>query len=215
MVILIDQRNHGKSPHVDGIDYPTMAEDLHAFMESNWIHEASILGHSMGGKVAIEFAKLYPDMVDKLFVIDISPKENRGGHERIFEAMLSLDVERMTARSEAENHLKKYIMEEGVLQFLMKNLHRQKEGGYAWKMNLTEIHRNYPRILEAIPIEEPMDVPTTIVYGTRSSYILEKDIPLIKEQFTDLSLYSLPTGHWVHAEQPDELLKIVLKELNG
>ncbi len=121
MVYLVDQRNHGKSPHTDDFNYPLLAEDLHHFMESQWIHEAHIVGHSMGGKTAMQFALDYPDMVDRLAVIDIGPKAYEGGHQEIFAAMLDLPIEQITTRQEAADFLEKRIPDEGVRLFLLKN----------------------------------------------------------------------------------------------
>ncbi|MEL6845484.1 MAG: alpha/beta fold hydrolase, partial [Bacteroidota bacterium] len=113
-VYILDQRNHGRSPHVDAISYPLMAEDLVQFMESQWIYKASIIGHSMGGKTAMQFACDNPDMVEKLIVVDIAPKTYAGNHELIFDALLSLDMDGLTSRKQADELLEQKVTDFGV-----------------------------------------------------------------------------------------------------
>ena len=121
-VFILDLRNHGKSPHTQEHTYSLMAEDLSQFMESQWIYKAHVLGHSMGGKTAMQFANDFPDMLDKLVVVDIAPKVYAGGHQHILEALLSVDIDAVQSRKEVEQQLSKYIEEDGVKLFLMKNL---------------------------------------------------------------------------------------------
>jgi len=209
-VYIIDQRNHGRSPHADELDYPTMSEDLQQFMEDKWIYEAVIIGHSMGGKTAMQFALDYPDMVDKLVVVDIAPKAYEGGHQIIFEALLALDLDKLDNRKEADAFLAERIPEFGVRQFLLKNLSREKDGGYRWKMNLPAIHNNYQKILAAIESEEVFDAPTLFIRGEKSGYIEERDVEATKESFPQMLLTTVENaGHWVHAEQPKALLSLI------
>jgi len=209
-VFIIDQRNHGKSPHMDEHSYELMAEDLRIFMESNFMFKAHILGHSMGGKTAMKFALNNPDMVDKLTIVDISPKQNEGGHETIFEALFSLDLAKIKSRSEADAELTKLIADLGVRQFLLKNLTRKKEGGYRWKMNLTALHMHYQEILAETVGEDTFDEPSLFIRGGKSGYILDEDIPQIKEFFPAARIETVAdAGHWVHAEQPEELYRLV------
>ncbi len=207
-VYLIDQRNHGRSPHVEGLSYPLMAEDLQAFLESNWIYKAHIIGHSMGGKVAMQFALEYPDMVDKLVVVDIAPKAYKGGHELIFKALLGLDLEQLEGRKHADAQLAEMGIEEfGVRQFLLKNLTRTKEGGYRWKMNLSEIHKHYADILQNIDSEASYEGDALFIRGGKSKYIQDEDWGLVLEKFSNAQLQTVEqAGHWVHAEAPDDLL---------
>lgn len=210
-VYIIDQRNHGRSPHDDTFDYESMADDLQAFMESHWIYEAHIIGHSMGGKTAMQFALNYPDLVNKLVVVDIAPKAYEGGHQTIFDALLSLDLAKITSRKEADALLQQKIEEFGVRQFLLKNLTRQKEGGFKWKMNLPIIYQNYPQILSAIDSEDSFDNPTLFIRGGASNYVEDEDLGNIKSFFPSAELATVAeAGHWVHAAAPETLLKLVL-----
>lgn len=208
-VYIVDQRNHGRSPHVEEMNYPAAAEDLKLFMESQWMYHAHVIGHSMGGKTAMQFAFDHPDMLDQLVVVDIGPKAYEGGHQAIFEAMLSLDVANLKSRNEAEAHLAKSISDHGVRLFLMKNLTRAKSGGFAWKINLPVLHREYANILAAVT-GEPFDGPSLFVRGGQSDYVQESDWSSIQDLFPDARLTSIPdSGHWVHAEAPQALLQEV------
>lgn len=209
-VYLVDQRNHGKSPHTDDFNYGLLAEDLRHFMEDQWVHRAHILGHSMGGKTAMRFALDYPDMVDRLVVVDIGPKAYSGGHQEIFSAMLDLPVDKLEARQEAEEFLAKRIAEKGVRQFLLKNLSREKDGGYRWKPNLPALYANYADILA--PVEgSPIGRPSLFIRGEKSNYILDEDWPNILQLFPQAKLETVSqSGHWVHAEQPEGLLELLL-----
>jgi len=209
-VYIVDQRNHGRSPHDDTFNYEVMADDLQAFMESHWIYEAHVIGHSMGGKTAMQFALNYPDLVNQLVVVDIAPKAYEGGHQTIFEALLSLDLTKITSRKEADELLQQKIEEFGVRQFLLKNLSRQKEGGFKWKMNLPVIYQNYAQILAAIESEETFDNSTLFIRGGTSNYVKEADMVSIKTLFPLAELTTVANaGHWVHAVAPDMKLEFI------
>jgi esterase len=204
-VFLPDLRNHGRSPHDPDMNYELMADDLLHFMESNWMFKARIVGHSMGGKTAMKFALKYPDMVEKLVVVDIAPKLYTGGHQEIFEAMLSLDLDAISSRDEAEAQLAQRIKDESVRLFLLKNMSRNQAGGYQWKMNLPVIYEHYQEILSRIDGDTPYEGETLFVRGGRSNYIADTDMPDIQRLFPSARLETIPTaGHWIHADAPDE-----------
>lgn len=210
MVFIIDLRNHGRSPHVDEHTYKAMADDIQVFMSENWLYGAHLIGHSMGGKTAMRLALDYPELVNKLVVVDMGIKQNEPGHQAIFEALLELDLENLKSRGEADKEFQKRIDEFGVRQFLLKNLSRKREGGYEWKMNLPVIHRHYNDILEAIEHDDTFDNPTLFLRGGQSDYVLEEDFIAIQELFTDATLETIEeAGHWVHAAAPEEFLRIV------
>lgn len=204
-VFILDQRDHGRSPHTDGLDYERMAGDLAEFLEQQWIYEAHIIGHSMGGKTAMQFAMNYPDLVEKLVVVDIAPKTYIGGHQAIFDALFALDLEQIDSRKEADAFLAERITDYGTRQFLLKNLTREKEGGYRWKMNLPIIYESYQAILETVE-GEVFDKESLFIRGSRSNYIQATDETLIKDFFPKAKIESIEAGHWVHAEKPKELL---------
>lgn len=209
-VFTLDQRNHGRSPHTEVHDYHSMAEDLKQFMESHWMFNASIIGHSMGGKTAMQFALEHPDMVKKLVVVDIAPKAYPGSHHDIFDAFLSLELDKIQTREEVELHLSHLIEGEDVRRFLMKNLTRRKGGGFELKINLPVLHRHYEDVLAAVHGSHPFEGPTLFIRGGRSRHIQPGDEVLIKELFPNARIETIEkAGHWVHADAPDELLELV------
>lgn len=214
-VFIIDQRNHGKSPHMDEINYPLMAEDLRTFMEDHWMYDAHIIGHSMGGKTAMQFALDNQDMVNKLVVVDIAPKAYVGNHQSIFEALFDVPLETLKSRSEAAKILEaKMGNDPGTIQFLLKNLTRNKEGQYNWKMNLPVLHKDYKNILAAVNGAEAFDKETLFIKGGKSNYILEEDQQDIQLLFPEAKFEVVKdSGHWVHAEAPDALYQLMISFL--
>ena len=209
-VILIDLRDHGKSPRTHEFSYPLLAEDVYDFLDDHGIRKTHILGHSMGGKVAMQFAHDFSYTVDKLIVVDIAPKEYKGGHEQIFEALLSAMVEKAESREDIYTHLKKHIDEEDVIQFLLKNLQRVKEGGYQWKMNVPTLYKHYPTILQNAELTHTIENETLFVKGSVSNYIRTEDEEKIYALFPNSKIESINgAGHWVHADKPAELLHLV------
>jgi len=209
-VYLVDVRNHGRSPHYPTHSYAEIAADLNQWMEEQWIYEATLVGHSMGGKAAIQYAYDYPDHLDKLIVVDIVPKTYSGGHESIIRALQAVPIDQVTSRSEVEASLQTTISDRGVILFLMKNLTRKKEGGFQWKMNLPVIANNYTSQIMASPTyQDRIEVDTLFVRGSKSNYISDADLPLLDNLF---SQYRLETchgaGHWVHADKPEELITL-------
>ncbi|MBK6932205.1 MAG: alpha/beta fold hydrolase [Saprospirales bacterium] len=209
LVITPDLRNHGRSPHLPTHSYPEMADDLKAFLEQHWIFKTSLIGHSMGGKVAMHYALHHPDMVDKLVVIDIAPGPADDNHSAIFRSLLDLDLSQIHSRQEAEDVLKTRIPDAGVRQFLLKNITRHADGAYSWKMNLPVLWNTYPDILAGVS-GDPFDKPTLFVRGSRSDYIKDSDFTFIKSLFPQAEIATIEgAGHWVHADQPGALLATV------
>jgi len=210
-VFTIDQRNHGRSPHIPEHTFAAMASDLNAFMEYNWIHHAHLVGHSMGGKTAMQFALQHSDKVGKIIVVDIGPKAYRGGHELIFEALGAIDLSRVAEREQVEAHLRQYIQENAIVQFLMKNLSRSKDGAYHWKMNLPVLRDYYNDMLLPIQSDRPYEGPILFIRGERSPYIQDDDWSEIQDLFPNARLATIKgAGHWVHADAPRELLQLIL-----
>ena len=210
-VILVDQRNHGHSDWSDEFSYDLMAADLdELFIDLN-LKKAIVLGHSMGGKTAIRFTQLYPSKIEKLIVVDIGVKEYPMHHEEILKGLHSIDLEKVTTRSEAEEILSKYIPSNGVRQFLLKNLYWIEKGKLAWRMNIPVLEKEMPEILTILPNNEIFN-STLFIRGMLSNYILDEDIPQLEDQFTDFQIVSIENaGHWVHAEAPLEFIEKVLE----
>lgn len=211
MVFIVDLRNHGRSPHSPDFSYELMAEDVHAFMVDNWIHEAYVMGHSMGGKVAMHLATHHEDMVEKLIVVDMAPKTYQPSHEAIFQGMLTLDLDQLESRSDADAHLSTYIDSMAVRQFLIKNLHLNREAGkYQWKMNLPVIYDKYQQILEATTLFAAYEGPTLFLKGANSDYIIEEELGDYQRCFPNAELTTIQdAGHWIHAEQPQAFIAAV------
>ncbi|HET7178301.1 MAG TPA: alpha/beta fold hydrolase [Chryseosolibacter sp.] len=205
----LDLRNHGQSPHEESFNYPVMAADVLEFIEANKITNPVIVGHSMGGKVAMNFALAYPDKLQKLIVVDIAPKEYNMKHYVILEGLNGIPIEQVTTRAEADEILARYVPEADVRQFLLKNLQRKAQGGFKWKLNLVAIDANIERIGLDLEFPGPFNKPTLFVRGARSNYIRDEDVARIKEVFPMAQLETLDTGHWVPAEKPKEFVELV------
>lgn len=209
-VFLVDQRDHGRSPHTQDFSYEILADDLYQFMQTHGLESAILLGHSMGGKTVMRFCQKYPNMVNKAIVVDIAPFKNENHHNHIMNALNGFNPASANSRSEAEDHLLLSIPDRGVVQFLMKNLNRNKEGGFKWKMNLPLLTSKYDEILEATD-DGISDLPTLFVAGGKSHYIptdLHTDIITL---FPNATIETIAdAGHWVHAEKPEELLQLCI-----
>lgn len=205
-VYTIDQRNHGQSPHSDDFNYDLLADDIHGFLIMNAIDDPIVLGHSMGGKAAMKFAIAHQELLSKLIVVDIAPKAYPVQHTKIIEGLKSIPVDSISSRNEAEEILSGYVDEHDVRQFLLKNLQRKPEGGFAWRVNLPAIEKNIEKIGEGISSAKKFEKPTLFIRGSRSNYVLDEDQALINEIFPQAILRTMETGHWVQAEKPGEFV---------
>lgn len=209
-VWLVDQRNHGKSPHSDDFSYQLMASDLHHFIQQHEIIDPIILGHSMGGKTAMEYALLHSDDLHKLIVVDIAPVSYEVHHHKILEALHSFDPNQLKSRNEADELMKKLVSNFGERQFLLKNLERKSEGGYQWKFNLEVLSKNIVPISEWNIREGQFNKATLFIKGELSKYILPEYGLAINEKFPNYQLKEIKgAGHWVHAEMPELFFELV------
>jgi len=210
-VYTIDQRNHGQSDHSDEFNYEVMAIDLKNFLEQHQIDNPIIIGHSMGGKVAMQFAVDHPEMLQKLIVVDIAPKSYPVHHDEILEGLCALPITELKSRGEANTMLEAYVPVMGTRQFLLKNLARTTDG-FEWKINLPVIRDKINVIGQGLPAGTVFDKATLFINGKMSNYIKESDKALILQHFPSAELKTIDyAGHWVHAEQPEEFLSIVKK----
>jgi esterase len=215
-VIIPDLRNHGRSPHAEAFGYFPMMEDLLEMLEESDYQSVILLGHSMGGKLAMHFAVQYPEMVQKLIVVDISPRQTRvrQTHLRMLHAMNAIDFDQITSRQEVEMILADHIETEALRLFVMKNLIRIDRQRFAWRINLGAIERNIDEIMEGIPAGSGFDQPTLFIRGGDSDYITGEDLPVIRMMFPHHQMVTIPeAGHWVHADQPEEFLMILMNFL--
>ncbi|MGB6034843.1 MAG: alpha/beta fold hydrolase [Cryomorphaceae bacterium] len=209
-VYLVDQRNHGRSPHSDEFDYDLLAQDLNEFMEEHAIPEATLIGHSMGGKTVMRFAQLFPEKVKKIVVADMGVKAYSPHHHEVLRAFHAIDPDTLDSRSDAEERIESIIPEFGVRQFLLKNLYRKKEGGYGLRVNFRVMESEMDRILEALP-SDLTEVEALFIRGVKSNYIPDSDFDQIRSIFPKAEFADLQAGHWLHAEKPDEFYDEVKK----
>ena len=214
-VYTVDLRNHGQSPHDDGFDYQSMVDDLKAFFEDNNLTNAILLGHSMGGKAAMNYALQYPERLEKLIIVDIAPRLYDLEHYVIADGLVAIPLPELTSRNQADEILSKYVPEPDVRQFLLKNLQRKSEGGFSWKINLPVIRQKLKNIGVDLLKEGTFDKPTLFIRGVRSSYVRDQDWQRISEVFPAARLETMETGHWVQAEKPQEFVDVVTRWLSA
>jgi pimeloyl-ACP methyl ester carboxylesterase len=211
-VYALDARNHGASPHAPEFGYPEMAADLLEFLDDHRLETPTVLGHSMGGKTAMEAALSRPGSIARLVIVDIAPRAYDGWHDEILEAMVGLDLESFETRDQMEAQLAFQIPNLAVRQFLLTNLKRDASGGFRWKVNLPVLRRSYEAILRAQTATRAYPHPALFMSGERSNHLTPLDHPGILRLFPGAQFRVIPgAGHWVHAEAPGEFLRAVLE----
>ncbi|MGY5797157.1 alpha/beta fold hydrolase [Rheinheimera faecalis] len=208
-VVNLDMRNHGRSDWHDSMSYALMAEDVKDTLDHLGLDQVILLGHSMGGKIAMEFALRYPERVNKLILADISPVQNRPRHHEILSALDGIDLNTLQSRQQADQQLALSINETGVRQFLLKSLYKEDEQ-FRWRFNIKALIANYQQLLEAPPSKGPYTGPTLFIKGAESDYLLPEHQSLIQQLFPhSKAKIIMGTGHWLHAEKPVAFAKIV------
>jgi esterase len=207
-VYALDMRNHGASPHNPVMDYDVMAKDVLQFMDARHITAVSLLGHSMGGKVAMWLALNHPGRVSQLIVVDIAPISYQHNFDRIIGALTTLPLAKITNRKQAEILLAGSIPELSYRQFLLQNLVLQ-DGHYAWRVDLGIFAQTAPNIAAFPDVAQllPFTGRTLFIAGADSDFVSEKDIKLLfqKAIFTKIA----QAGHWVHVQQPVVFIKVI------
>jgi esterase len=210
-VFALDLRNHGASPHDRDCSYGAMAGDVEEFLADRGVAAAHFLGHSMGGKAAMEFALRHPAKVRKLIVVDIAPKAYAPHDEAILEAMGEIDLSRYQSREQVGRALQARIPERRVREFLLTNLRRKGGGGYRWRVNLEALRAHSEEFYHEQRSLHPFPGPTLFVAGGRSALLVESDRPALLHLFPQARLITIPgAGHWVHADAPRAFLEAVL-----
>ena len=213
-VYLVDQRNHGQSPHSDEFDYKVLSEDLREFVDDHRLQAPVILGHSLGGKTAMNFAVKYPDKISKLIVVDIIPKTYPVHHDRILDGLNAIALDQLTSRQDADRILSQFVVDPGERQFLLKNLSRTSDGKFSWKANITAIENHIIEIGEGMQYPGTFDKPALFVVGSRSNYYSRGDELITEKIFPRAKWITLNTGHWVQAEDPEAFGNAVLQFLD-
>ncbi|HSH19005.1 MAG TPA: alpha/beta fold hydrolase [Draconibacterium sp.] len=225
-VYMIDQRNHGRSPFAGSHTFNDMRNDLHEFFEKHNIEKAILLGHSMGGKVAMWFGVDFPEKVEKLVIADIAPKDyllvkedsQFYLHQNILLAMQEIDFSKIKSRNDVDDFMSQKIDDQRIRQFLLKNVDKDKsKKQYKWRVNAEVLYDHLDEIVsgvnkrwfdDRIPI---MSYPVIFIRGMKSKYILPEDEILIKEIYPDAKIVDIPeAGHWLHAEQPKKFMEVVM-----
>jgi esterase len=207
-VISVDLRNHGRSPHHDSQTYIDMADDLIALLDTLNLGSVYLLGHSLGGKVAMQFATLYPERVKKLIIVDMAMRSYPDAQTYLIDAMMAVDLSMVKTRNEVNQALSNTIENEKVRQFLLMNLVKT-DGNLQWRINLPALKANYPFIRQAVCESAQFNKPCLFIRGERSDYVSDDDVEHIKAHFTNAQFASLPAGHWVHAEQPQAFIAVI------
>ncbi len=211
-VLIPDLRNHGQSPHSEFHNYEAMGEDVIELLDDLRIEEVYIIGHSMGGKLAMKLALLNPERIKMIVVVDVSPRSysHSNEHHILMEAMLSLNFDTICTRQEAEHWLSEKIPNKRILLFVTKNLYWISPKRLAWRLNLPALLDCLPNIYEEISYGSPSKIPALFIKGGNSPYVSESDLPLIEKLFSNFEVHTIPNaGHWVHADAKEELLRMV------
>ena len=204
-VHLLDQRNHGRSFHSDEFNYEVLVEDLHKYITHYQLENIYLIGHSMGGKTAMLFAVTYPELVDKLVIVDISPRMYQPHHNAILAGLNSVDFSIQNSRSLVDKKIAELIPEFGVRQFLLKNVYWIEKGQLAYRFNLESLTENNSEIGEALPPFTVFEKETLFLKGDKSNYITENEEPIIEAHFPSSKIVEIKNaGHWLHAENPKQ-----------
>ena len=210
-VFIPDLRNHGQSPHHAKMDYPLMAADVEKFFMAQKIESACVIGHSMGGKVAMQFALNFPVRVKKLVVVDMALRAYARTHDQIFTALLALDLDSFQTRQQIEDALAPEILSLNLRRFLLKNLGRDEREKFVWKMNLRGVAENYSHLGEVLSPQNHFEKSALFIRGGKSDYISAADEVEIRQQFPAAQIQTIAVAnHWVHADAPEEFVRLVL-----
>jgi esterase len=213
-VITVDLRNHGRSPHSSQQTYALMVEDLVELFDRLKLDKVDIIGHSMGGKVAMAFSERYPQWLRRLVVVDIAPRQYHDEHSAIFRVLLALDLSLYTSRNEVDDALKIALPNKTVRQFLLMNLAINGEQ-LSWRINLQALYENYSQLLVAVCEDETIMIPGCFIRGGQSYYIRDEDEDLIRTCFPYAELATIEqAGHWVHAAAPQQFLTKITEFLD-
>jgi len=209
-VTIVDLRNHGHSPWSEEFSYGLMVQDLQELFKDLNIESPILLGHSMGGKLAMHYDAAFPNFLEKIIVVDMGVKAYPPHHAHILAAIHAIDLSEMSARSEAEAILKTFIDSDGIRQFLLKNLYWEEKGKLAWRVNFPVLEASMPDILSALPAHESF-TSALFIRGLLSNYMLDDDMERIEAYYPDVQFASIANaGHWVHAEAPEAFIDAVL-----
>ena len=210
-VHIIDQRNHGRSFHSDDFSFELMIEDLFHYIDSHELKRVNLLGHSMGGKTAMQFAVTFPYLVNKLVIADIAPKYYPPHHQFILKALHAVDFKEVKSREDVDDIFKKYIPELKIRQFLLKNVYRKTKDELAYRFNLESLSNNVEEVGDGLPPFTEFEGSTLFLKGENSGYISNDDDAMIKAHFPNSKIVIISNaGHWLHAENPSDFYNTIV-----
>jgi esterase len=213
-VLAVDQRSHGDSVRAEPLDYEHLAGDVRGLLDGLGLAQATLLGHSMGGKAALRFADRFPERVDRLIIVDICHRAYPPVHRPAIEALCGLDLKTLTRIKEADGRLAPAIPDAAVRQFLLKNLARSP-AGFRWKVNLEAVRRGYEGLCGRLPLQGG-PVSALFVCGGRSDYVRDGDWPEVQRLLPRAQRVVIPgAGHWVHIDDEPGFLAAVCAFLEG
>lgn len=215
-VFAVDLRNHGDSPHLDGMDFASLSADLESFAGGRGLQSFHLMGHSLGGKVAMYFAAHHPDRVESLVVVDIAPREYEPYHVEDFAAMNALDLDLIQSRQEADEALADSVPDWGMRQFLLTNLKRLPDNGFVWGVNLKALTKARDAMrAAALGEEDTYEGPVCFILGERSDFVRKSDHALIRHHFPRSIIKTLPdVGHNPHTENRESFVNAVQEWIN-
>jgi pimeloyl-ACP methyl ester carboxylesterase len=201
-VYLVDQRNHGHSPHDGEMNYDAMAHDLFELVADLGLRDVRLIGHSMGGKTIMRFAQQYGFLIERMVVADMGIKAYPPHHDEVFKGLFAVNVEQCPSRKDAEARLADYVSDSGTMQFLLKNLYWKEPGKLAWRFNLDVLYAERANLMAALP-DERIDTPSLFLAGGKSHYVPEADRASILRMVPHADFTTMPnSGHWLHADDP-------------
>jgi len=207
-VHLLDLRNHGRSFHSEQFSYPDMVADLEHYITQHGLQPFVLLGHSMGGKLAMWYAASYPHLVQKLIVADMAPRAYPVQHHIILEGLMELHLDNPSTRQEADSRLQAYVSDGSTRQFLLKNLMRIAPDRLSLRPNIPVLKELIGEVMMALPSDLSYDGPSLFLRGAYSDYVLPEDHPTIYHQFPKAQIHTIArAGHWLHAENPVDFAK--------
>jgi len=211
---LIDQRNHGRSFHSEKFDYELMCEDLFNYIEYYNVINPILIGHLMGGKTAMRFSLKYPELIQKLIVLDTSPREYPVLHQAIIDSLKEIDLSIYNTRNSVDDKLKESIKQKDLRNFLMKNIYRTNDGKLSFRFNLRSLSKNIGNIGKKIESDNQFNADVIFIKGENSEYINESDKESINILFPNSKFYIIPNaGHWLHVDNPNDFLSVLLSTI--
>ncbi|HHH39428.1 MAG TPA: alpha/beta fold hydrolase [Sedimenticola sp.] len=214
-ILVPDLRNHGRSPHAQRMDYPSLAGDLRELIDDQGLDTVIPVGHSMGGKVAMWLALFHPALVQALVVVDIAPVRYPNRFAPVYQALEGVDLTRVQNRREADRALARWLPEEGLRQYLLQSLVKGGSGWY-WRFNLQALSEGMEAILDFPGEERVYPGPCLFIYGTASDYVTTDTQPAIRRQFPLARLRPVAgAGHWLYTEQPEAFLSALSRFLDA